>query len=60
MLGAFLTTIFFSLAVVFANRSIDGITAAYQRTIGGLAITAAFFIVRSMIRRRRAVTSCCC
>jgi drug/metabolite transporter (DMT)-like permease len=37
-----------------AGESIDGITAAYQRTIGGLAITAAFFIVRSMIRRHRA------
>jgi drug/metabolite transporter (DMT)-like permease len=37
-----------------AGESIDGVTAAYQRTIGGLAITAAFFIGRAMIRRHRA------
>jgi len=41
-------------AALHAGESIDGITAAYQRTIGGLAITAAFFIVRAMIQRNRA------
>jgi drug/metabolite transporter (DMT)-like permease len=41
-------------AALQAGESIDGITAAYQRTIGGLAITAAFFIVRAMIQRDRA------
>jgi drug/metabolite transporter (DMT)-like permease len=35
-----------------AGESVDGFTAAYQRTIGGLAITATFFIVRAMIQRR--------
>ncbi len=40
-------------AALQAGESIDGITAAYQRTIGGLAITAAFFIVRAVIQRRR-------
>jgi len=41
-------------AALQAGESIDGITAAYQRTIGGLAITAAFFIVRALVQRRRA------
>jgi drug/metabolite transporter (DMT)-like permease len=41
-------------AAVQAGESIDGISAAYQRTIGGLAVTAAFFIVRAMIQRNRA------
>jgi len=41
-------------AALQAGESIDGISAAYQRTIGGLAVTAAFFIVRAMIQRNRA------
>ena len=41
-------------AAIHAGESVNGITAAYQRTIGGLAITAAFFIVRAMIQRDRA------
>jgi drug/metabolite transporter (DMT)-like permease len=41
-------------AAIHAGESIDGITAAYQRTIGGLAITAAYFIIRALIRRNRA------
>jgi drug/metabolite transporter (DMT)-like permease len=41
-------------ATIHAGQSVDGITAAYQRTIGGLAITATYFIVRAMIRRERA------
>ena len=41
-------------AAAAAGESIDGITAAYQRTLGGLAITAAFFIARALIQRDRA------
>jgi len=41
-------------AAFHAGESIDGITAAYQRTIGGLAITAAYFIIRALLQRRRA------
>ena len=41
-------------AALGAGESIDGITAAYQRTIGGLAITAAFFILRALVQRNRA------
>jgi drug/metabolite transporter (DMT)-like permease len=40
-------------AALHAGESIDGITAAYQRTIGGLAITAAYFVIRAMIQRNR-------
>ncbi|MFA5057568.1 MAG: DMT family transporter [Opitutaceae bacterium] len=43
-----------SEAAAQAGESIDGITAAYQRIIGGLAVTAAFFILRALIRRNRA------
>jgi drug/metabolite transporter (DMT)-like permease len=41
-------------AAFHAGESIDGITAAYQRTVGGLAITAAYFTIRALIRRNRA------
>ncbi len=41
-------------AAIHAGESINGITAAYQRTIGGLAITAAYFIIQAMIQRERA------
>jgi drug/metabolite transporter (DMT)-like permease len=41
-------------AALHAGESINGITAAYQRTIGGLAITAAFFLIRALIQRKRA------
>ncbi len=40
-------------AAAQAGQSIDGITAAYQRILGGLAITAAFFILRALVLRRR-------
>ncbi len=40
-------------AAAAAGQSVDGITAAYQRTLGGLAITAAFFITRGLILRNR-------
>jgi drug/metabolite transporter (DMT)-like permease len=41
-------------AAAAAGESIDGVTAAYQRTVGGLALTAAFFLVRALVRRDRA------
>jgi drug/metabolite transporter (DMT)-like permease len=41
-------------AATQAGETVDGITAAYQRIAGGLAITAAFFIVRDLLRRDRA------
>lgn len=40
-------------AAALAGQSTDGITAAYQRTLGGLAITAAYFLVRAWLRRDR-------
>jgi len=40
-------------AAIHAGESIDGITAAYQRTIGGLAVTAAYFLIRALIQRPR-------
>ncbi|MDD2763036.1 MAG: DMT family transporter [Opitutaceae bacterium] len=43
-----------SEAAAQAGESIDGITAAYQRIIGGLAVTAAFFILRAWLQRDRA------
>jgi drug/metabolite transporter (DMT)-like permease len=42
-------------AATVAGESVDGITAAYQRIAGGLVITAAFFIVRALVRRDRAL-----
>jgi drug/metabolite transporter (DMT)-like permease len=41
-------------AATQAGEKVDGITAAYQRIAGGLAVTAAFFIVRDLLRRDRA------
>ena len=41
-------------AATRAGESVDGITAAYQRIIGGLVITAAFFTLRALLRRDRA------
>ena len=40
-------------AAAAAGESTDGVTAAYQRTLGGLAITAAFFLLRALVRRGR-------
>jgi drug/metabolite transporter (DMT)-like permease len=40
-------------AAAAAGETVDGITAAYQRIVGGLVITAAFFIVRDLLRRDR-------
>lgn len=36
-----------------AGQSIDGMTAAYQRTLGGLLLTLGYFAVRYALRRRR-------
>ena len=41
-------------AATQAGESVDGITAAYQRIVGGLVITAAFFSLRALLRRDRA------
>ena len=41
-------------AATLAGESVDGITAAYQRIVGGLVITAAFFTLRALLRRDRA------
>jgi drug/metabolite transporter (DMT)-like permease len=41
-------------AAIQAGESINGITAAYQRTTGGLAVTAAYFLIQAMIHRNRA------
>ena len=41
-------------AATAAGETVDGITAAYQRIIGGLVITVAFFAVRALLRRERA------
>lgn len=38
-------------AATTAGQTIDGISAAYQRTLGGLALTAAYFIVLACLRR---------
>jgi drug/metabolite transporter (DMT)-like permease len=40
-------------AATRAGESVDSITAAYQRIIGGLVITAAFFTLRALIQRDR-------
>jgi drug/metabolite transporter (DMT)-like permease len=40
-------------AATRAGESIDGITAAYQRIIGGLVITAAYFLLRAWLERGR-------
>jgi drug/metabolite transporter (DMT)-like permease len=37
-----------------AGEPIDGITAAYQRIVGGLVITVAFFAIRALVRRDEA------
>ncbi|HEY0968787.1 MAG TPA: DMT family transporter [Opitutaceae bacterium] len=37
-----------------AGQPIDGITAAYQRIVGGLVITVAFFAVRALLARKPA------
>jgi drug/metabolite transporter (DMT)-like permease len=41
-------------AAIGAGESVDGITAAYQRIVGGLVITAAFFTLRALLRRNGA------
>jgi drug/metabolite transporter (DMT)-like permease len=40
-----------------AGESIDGITAAYQRITGGLIISALFFLVLFIIRKRQATAT---
>ncbi len=40
-----------------AGQPIDGITAAYQRIVGGLVITVAFFAVRALLARKPAEAS---
>ncbi len=39
-------------ASLLAGQPVDGITAAYQRTIGGLAITLAYFAIMALLNRR--------
>jgi drug/metabolite transporter (DMT)-like permease len=41
-------------AATRVGESVDSITAAYQRIVGGLVITAAFFTLRALLRRDRA------
>jgi drug/metabolite transporter (DMT)-like permease len=38
-------------ASLLAGQPVDGITAAYQRTLGGLAITLAYFAVKALLDR---------
>ena len=38
-------------ASLLAGQPVDGITAAYQRTIGGLAITLAYFAITALLDR---------
>jgi drug/metabolite transporter (DMT)-like permease len=40
-------------AAAGAGESIDGITAAYQRIIGGLVVTAAYYFLQDLLRRDR-------
>jgi len=40
-------------AATGAGESIDGVTAAYQRIIGGLVITAAYYLLQHLLRRHR-------
>jgi drug/metabolite transporter (DMT)-like permease len=40
-------------AAILAGESVDGMTAAYQRILGGLAIVLAYFAVREGVRRWR-------
>ena len=41
-----------------AGESIDGMTAAYQRIMGGLLVTVLFFVVREVVWRREAAGEC--
>jgi len=36
---------------LLAGQPVDGITAAYQRTLGGLAITLAYFAIKALLDR---------
>ncbi|HEY0943778.1 MAG TPA: DMT family transporter [Opitutaceae bacterium] len=38
-----------------AGQPIDGITAAYQRIVGGFVLTALYFAIQSRLQRRRAL-----
>ena len=38
-------------ASLLAGQPVDGITAAYQRTLGGLAITLAYFAIKALLDR---------
>jgi len=38
-------------ASLLAGQPVDGITAAYQRTLGGLAITLAYFAIKALLNR---------
>lgn len=40
-----------------AGSGVDGITGAYQRIVGGLVITLAFFAVRELLARRKTGTA---
>jgi drug/metabolite transporter (DMT)-like permease len=39
---------------LLAGQPVDGITAAYQRTLGGLAITVAYFAIKALLDRSAA------
>lgn len=46
-----------NIVATLAGESIDGFTAAYQRIVGGLLITLAYFIAAALIERRSKVPS---
>lgn len=51
-LGAVLSRRGFEITTA-AGAHLDGLTAAYQRVLGGIAITAAWFAVRAWLDRKR-------
>jgi drug/metabolite transporter (DMT)-like permease len=55
-LGAVLSRHGFDVAAA-AGTHLDGLTAAYQRVLGGIAITAAWFAVRAWLDRRATVAA---
>jgi len=44
-------------ASLLAGQPVDGITAAYQRTLGGLAITLAYFAIKTLLERPAAAAA---
>ena len=41
-----------NLVTAMAGQRVDGVTAAYQRIVGGLLITVAYFAIRALLERR--------